>query len=91
MKKETFEEAAIRLYPDNIVKLGNETSYNAALLKRKDFIDGFKLAQEQNKNLYSEEEVLLLLQTFNKHTLQLQKLKLGNSFNVKDWFEQVKK
>ena len=48
MKKETHEEAAIRLYPDNIIKLGNETSYNAASLKRKDFIDGAKWQQEQD-------------------------------------------
>jgi len=53
-KQETLEEAAIRLYPDNIIKLGNETSYNAALLKRKDFIDGAKWRQERS---YSEEDL----------------------------------
>jgi hypothetical protein len=45
--KETLEEAAIRLYPDNIIKLGHETSYNAALLKRKDFIDGGNWMKER--------------------------------------------
>ena len=54
MKEETIEEAAIRLYPDNIIKLGNETSYNAASLKRKDFIDGGNWVKER---MYSEEEV----------------------------------
>jgi hypothetical protein len=54
MKQETLEEAAIRLYPDNIIKLGNETSYNAALLKRKDFIDGGNWVKER---MYSEEDM----------------------------------
>lgn len=53
-KKETLEEAAVRLYPDNIIKLGNETSYNAALLKRKDFIDGGNWVKER---MYSEEDI----------------------------------
>ena len=43
------------------------------------------------KIMYSEEEVLLFLKNFNKHTLKLQSLKLGNSFNVKEWFDQFKK
>jgi hypothetical protein len=40
---------------------------------------------------YSEEEVLKLLKDYNEHTLKLQALKLGNSFNVDLWFEQFKK
>jgi hypothetical protein len=55
------------------------------------FIKGAKWQQEQDKNKYSEEEVFKLLKEFNKQTLQLQKLKLGNNFNVKEWFEQFKK
>ena len=50
------------------------------------FIKGAKWQQEQDKNKYSEEEVFKLLKEFNK-----QKLKLGNNFNVKEWFEQFKK
>ena len=57
-KEETLEQAAVRLYPDNIIKLGNETSYNAALLKRKDFIDGGNWVKER---MYSEEDLVHLL------------------------------
>ena len=49
---------------------------------------GFKDASE---SLYSEKEVFNLLNNFNKDTLKLRSLKLGNSFNVKDWFSQFKK
>jgi len=48
---------------------------------------GFKDASE---SLYSEKEVFNLLNNFNKDTLKLRSLKLGNSFNVKDWFSQFK-
>ena len=49
------------------------------------------MVEVAKQKMYSEEEALELLNNFNKHTLQLQKLKLGNSFNVKEWFEQFKK
>jgi hypothetical protein len=52
------------------------------------FADGIKIQQERS---YSEEEVFVLLNAFNKHTLKLQSLKLGNSFDVKEWFKQFKK
>jgi hypothetical protein len=45
----------------------------------------------QQQNSYSEGEVFVLLNAFNKHTLKLQSLKLGNSFDVKEWFEKFKK
>jgi hypothetical protein len=48
-------------------------------------------AKWQEKIMYSEEEVLELLSNFNTHTLKLQKLKIGNSFNAKEWFNQFKK
>jgi hypothetical protein len=56
----------------------------------------YKLAVEfgakwQQQNSYSEGEVFVLLNAFNKHTLKLQSLKLGNSFDVKEWFEKFKK
>jgi hypothetical protein len=66
MKEETIEEAAIRLYPDNIIKLGNETSYNAALLKRKDFIDGGNWVKER---MYSEEDMLRFAQKYSVNKL----------------------
>ncbi len=45
----------------------------------------------QQERSYSEEEVFVLLNAFNKHTLKLQSLKLGNSFDVKEWLEKFKK
>ena len=55
---------------------------------KKGFLEGAEWQQDKNK--YSEEEVFVLLNAFNKHTLKLQSLKLGNSFDVKEWFEQFK-
>jgi hypothetical protein len=48
-----------------------------------------KFSWEQERS-YSEEEVFVLLNAFNKHTLKLQSLKLGNSFDVKEWFDKFK-
>jgi hypothetical protein len=76
--QETLEEAAIRLYPDNIIKLGNETSYNAALLKRKDFIDGGNWVKER---MYSEEDMREAI-----HESRMQDDKYEDSI-----FEQFKK
>jgi hypothetical protein len=70
--KETLEEAAIRLYPDNIIKLGYETSYNAALLKRKDFIDGGNWMKERR---YSEEEVDTLLEMLKRSIAEINHIK----------------
>ena len=46
---------------------------------------------ENFQKMYNEKEVLNFLRNFNKHTLKLQKYKLGNSLDVKDWFEHFKK
>ena len=78
MKKETIEEAAIRLYPDNIIKLGNETSYNTASLKRKDFINGANVQKEQDKQAL-QTAINLLKQTteydsFKEKVKELEKL-----------------
>jgi hypothetical protein len=82
-KETTLEEAA-----------ENESEYLADYddkeMYKKGFIAGAKWQQEQEKNNYSEEEVFNLLNNFNKDTLKLRSLKLGNSFNVKDWFSQFK-
>ena len=50
-----------------------------------------KEMEKQQERSYSEKEVLKVLKDYNEHTLKLQALKLGNSFNVEDWFEQFKK
>jgi|LakMenE18May11ns_1017448.scaffolds.fasta_scaffold9945735_6 hypothetical protein len=82
-KQETLEEAA---YQDCKKSGFNNTSYAAHCIQS--FINGTKY---QVDRMYSEEEVFDLLNTFNKHTLKLQSLKLGNSFDVKEWFENFKK
>jgi hypothetical protein len=75
--KETIEEAAY-IYL-NSGKTPNDFQ---------SFIAGVKWKEKRS---YSEEEVLIMLIHFNRHTLLLQDLKIGNSFDVKDWFEEFKK
>lgn len=89
-KQETLEEVAERLYPVNntgSMFMASRDELNNSL-KKEGFIAGAKYQQEKS---YSEEEVLEMLNNFNKHTLRLQELKLGNSFNVDDWFKKFKK
>ena len=81
MKQETIEEVAIRLYPDNIIKLGNETSYNAASLKRKDFINGANVQKEQDKqalqtaiNLLKQTTEYDVLDSWKEKVKELEKL-----------------
>lgn len=92
MKKETLEEVAKRLYTNHnyqttrLAKASITQEFKELILKV--VKEGAKYQQERS---YSEEEVLEMLDNFNKHTLKLQELKLGNSFNVSDWFENFKK
>jgi len=89
MKKETLEEVAERLYPENIIKLGNTTSYDASSIKRKDFIAG---AKWQQKNSYGEEEVLDITQQLRlKLKLGVLKWQDDFEFDLDEWFEQFKK
>ena len=53
---EELEEAAERLYPIS----GPNSMWNS--LQQDGFIEGAKWQQEQDKNKYSEEEVILLLE-----------------------------
>ena len=78
-KQETIEEASWKYNP--VKKLDNE-------FIRAAFIAG---ANYQAARMYSEDEVYNLLNNFNNHTLKLQSLKLDNSLNVKDWFNEFKK
>jgi hypothetical protein len=52
------------------------------------YIEGAKWQQER---MYSEEEVYNLIKAFNKHTLLIRHLEMGNSLDVNEWFEQFKK
>ena len=84
-KQETLEEVAERIYP---ITPNSHPNINWDILnKREGFTEGYKLAQEQNKNLYSEEEVLELLEKRTNYVLN------PNSFftGVRQWFEQFKK
>ena len=85
--KETLEEALERLYPENIIKLGNNTSYDAALIKRKDFTDGVNW---QAKKMYSEEDMI----NFHKWAYQKNRIEESDKTTkelLKEWLEQFKK
>jgi hypothetical protein len=73
-KQETLEEAAERY---RFFWLNNKTTINQV------FIDGAKFQQEQDKNKYSEEEVLEIL--------KLSRDSIAKDVYVIDWFEQFKK
>ena len=60
------------------------------LLDKEDFKAAIIEYQKTSCNTYSEDEVFKILNTFNKSTLKLQEYKLGNSYNVKDWWEDYK-
>lgn len=82
-KQETLEEAAERLYDDNL--FGYEKY-------RDGFINGAKWQQEQDKNKYSEEDLISLLEfNYKKETNQLGTLRKDYSQKiVREWFEQFK-
>jgi hypothetical protein len=59
-RQETLEEAALRLFPDNSFWIGSglfARLYDPNYLERQRWIEGAKWQQQQEKNLYSEEEV----------------------------------
>ena len=80
-KQETLEEAAERLYQN-----GCDGTDRSAEIYRRIFIEGAKWQQQQNKNLYSEEEVLHILTKFSKFGDVINEKKYLNQ-----WFEQFKK
>jgi hypothetical protein len=89
--KEALEEAAERLYreyPNNPLDKP-DWRYNRdvnCFKKRKAFIAGAKWQQEQDKNKFSEEEVLDLL---HRRSFDLTHKK--DTKTTKEWFEQFKK
>jgi hypothetical protein len=85
MKKETIEEAANKIYPND--EYDNETYCDLGELYREKWLEGAKWQQEQDKNKYSEEEVIELLHSRMRYTL-------GEDYKEMttiDWFEQYKK
>ena len=88
-KQETLEEAAERLYPttiDSFTDSGIDLSERDRII----FTNGSKWQQEQDKNSYSEEEVIKLLHKRDEHMNTYDKLH-GGFQTPKEWFEQFKK
>lgn len=82
MNKETLEEAAYRLYP--IVLEDEEWDKNKQY--RDEWIEGAKWQQER---LFSEEEVIALLQKYRYDLSSGKTPNLGDT--TKFWFEENKK
>ena len=81
----TLEEAANKIYPND--EYDNETYCDLGELYREKWLEGAKWQQEQDKNKYSEEEVIELLHSRMRYTL-------GEDYKEMttiDWFEQYKK
>lgn len=65
MKQETLEEIAEKWFEE-------QEKLNYSYDSKQSFIEGYKLAKEQDKKMYSEKEVLEFTQTM------IQKYKFGN-------------
>ena len=81
-KRETFEEAAEKEYPIKIESI-MEGYHDVNSYQRNAFIKGAKLAQER---MYSEEEVLVILDKFLTAMIKGEKTGL-----LEKWFKQFKK
>ncbi len=91
--KETLEEVA---KSHAIYELENNykpTKESFKLACKRNFIRGAKWQQEQDKNKYSEEDLISLLEfNYKKETNQLGTLRKDYSQKiVREWFEQFKK
>ena len=82
-KQETLEEVAERLYPFNPYSIGNGIKYDEYAKERRCFIEG---AKYQAERMYSEEEVITILDSYNKYLKGVTKEQ-----SVEEWFEQFKK
>jgi uncharacterized membrane-anchored protein len=83
--KETLEEAA-----DKYVDCFEFGIAHPRRVAKNAFINGAKWQQEQDKKLYSEEEVNNLLYRFLEHIGEKQKRTILNVV-PNEWFEQFKK
>jgi hypothetical protein len=87
-KQETLEEAAERMYPHKPFWIGSGKSarvYDEFKTQRDSFIAGAKWQQEQDKKMYSEED---LINAFNEgQALNVR----GKLIQGKEWFKQFKK
>ena len=87
MKKETLEEAAERLIPDNFIKVAPKTKINAAEISRHYFKAG---ANWQAERMYSEEDFKLFARQFYRE-IKLDKSNLLWDDLADKCFEQFKK
>jgi hypothetical protein len=78
--KETLEEAASKLFGSLKTGIGAE--------RRAIWMNGAKWQQEQDKNMYSEEEVFNFLMNF---WMEKRREFKTNPVCVANWFEQFKK
>ena len=83
MKQETLEEAAERLYPENIESI-MDGYHDSNSYQRESFINGYKLAKERS---YSEED----LKTAFLDGWELRDGDLPFPKAKKKWVEQFKK
>jgi hypothetical protein len=82
-KQETLEEAANKLFGSLKTGIGAE--------RRAIWMNGAKFQQEQDKNKYSEEEVLDIINSFEKLCYNYQNNKDWFPAKKSEWFEQFKK
>jgi hypothetical protein len=83
MIQETIEEAA-DLWATDTKNVHPADSFIA----KKSFIQGAKIQQEQDKNKYSEEEILTIIKAFDKDFYQGI---VESNGHTNKWFEQFKK
>jgi hypothetical protein len=88
-KQETLEEVAERLYPTTINSF-TDSGFDMSETERLIFINGAKWQQEQNKNLYSEEDLLKFGAFVRIEDKKEKRLFLIQDY-YKKWLEQFKK
>jgi NAD(P)H-dependent flavin oxidoreductase YrpB (nitropropane dioxygenase family) len=89
-KQETLEEASIRLVPNRTLKTPFGTPYEITPTReRNTFKKGAKWQQEQDKKMYSEEDMI----NFHKWAYQKNRIEESDKTTkelLKEWFEQFK-
>jgi hypothetical protein len=88
MKRETLEEAAEKYadFSNDYVPLAFGSKFNETT--KRDFIEGAKWQQEQDKKLYSEEEVKeIIIDAINSCTNGVS----SHCQDFEEWFEENKK
>ena len=84
MKKEQTIEQASEYYAHNYFDMHETNNYQAL---KQGFINGAKWQQDQNKNLYSEEDMYKLMYEYQEWLV----LTLEPVIPFEEWFEQFKK